>query len=235
MAKSLESRVAIVTGASSGIGQAAARRLHAHGARLVLNARRGELLESLAAETGGVPVVGDVTDPAVRERILEACGERVDVLVNNAGFAQPGPVETVPGDDYRRQFEVNVFALGAMAAAVLPAMRSQRSGRIVNISSVAGRFGYPLFGWYCASKHAVEGLSDAMRIEAAPFGVQVVPKEVWTHPTFSNRRFHEGKFSASVPRHSMSIENMLKRMEPSPAVFKLLWLIRPTLSKRSRS
>jgi NAD(P)-dependent dehydrogenase (short-subunit alcohol dehydrogenase family) len=121
-----------------------------------------------------VSVVGDVTDPAVRQRILEACGDRIDVLVNNAGFAQPGPLETVPESDYRRQFEVNVFALGAMAAAVLPAMRSRRSGRIVNISSVAGKFGYPLFGWYCASKHAVEGLSDAMRIEAAPFGVKVV-------------------------------------------------------------
>jgi NAD(P)-dependent dehydrogenase (short-subunit alcohol dehydrogenase family) len=174
MSKTLEGRVAIVTGASSGIGHATARRLHASGARLVLNARRKEPLERLAEETGGTPVPGDVTDPVVRERLLEACGDRIDVLVNNAGYAQPGPVETVPEEEFRRQFDVNVFALGVLAGAVLPVMRRQRSGRIVNVSSVAGRFGYPLFGWYCSSKHAVEGLSDALRMEAAPWGVHVV-------------------------------------------------------------
>jgi NAD(P)-dependent dehydrogenase (short-subunit alcohol dehydrogenase family) len=170
----LENRMAIVTGASSGIGAATARLLARHGARLVLNARREDRLAELARETGGAAVPGDVTDPAVRRRLVEACGEGPDILVNNAGYGEPGPVETVPEEDWRRQFEVNLFAAGALVQLVLPSMRRRRAGRIVNLSSVAGKFGYPLFGWYCASKHALEGLSDALRLEVAPWGVHVV-------------------------------------------------------------
>ena len=170
----LANKVAIITGASHGIGRAAARALHGRGARVVVNARREDKLAEVAAETGGTAVAGDITDAAVRARVVEACGGRIDILVNNAGYGEPGPVETVREEDYRYQFEINVFALGAMIQAVLPAMRRQRAGRIVNISSVAGRFGYPLFGWYCASKHAVEGLSDSLRLEARPWGVHVV-------------------------------------------------------------
>ena len=169
----LENRTALVTGASSGIGLATARLLASHGARVVLNARRREKLEAVAAETKGVAVPGDVTDPAVRARLLEACGARVDILVNNAGYGEPGPVELVAEEDARRQLEVNFFAPAALMQAVMPLMRRQRSGRIVNISSVAGRFGYPLFGWYCASKHALEGLSDSLRLEGRPWGVHV--------------------------------------------------------------
>jgi short-subunit dehydrogenase len=170
----LENRTAIITGASAGIGTATARLLKKMGARLVLNARRADRLEELAGELGAVAVPGDVTDAAVRERIVAACGDRIDILVNNAGYGEAGPVETVSEKDYRRQFEVNFFAAAELARAVLPAMRKQRSGRIVNLSSIAGCFGYPLFGWYCASKHALEGLSDALRFEVAPFGIDVV-------------------------------------------------------------
>jgi len=170
----LEGKIAVVTGASAGIGAAAARALRSEGARLILNARRVDRLEALAAETGGIPVAGDITEVAVRQRILEACEGRVDLLVNNAGYGEPGPVETVARDDYRRQFEVNFFAPAELIRGVLPIMRRQRSGRIVNVSSVAGRFGYPLFGWYCASKHALEGLSDALRMEVRPWGIDVV-------------------------------------------------------------
>jgi short-subunit dehydrogenase len=173
----LEKAIAIITGASAGIGRAAASRLRSLGYRLVLNARRGDRLEELAGETDdddASVVAGDITDPAVRARVVEACGGRIDLLLNNAGYAEPGPVETVKEEDYRRQFEVNVFAAGAMIQAVLPTMRRQRSGRILNISSVAGRFGYPLFGWYCASKHALEGLTDALRLEVAPWGIHAV-------------------------------------------------------------
>lgn len=169
----LENRTALVTGASAGIGLATARLLAREGARVVLNARRAEQLDALARETKGVAVAGDVTDAAVRARLLAACGPRVDVLVNNAGYAEAGPVETVGEAAARRQFEVNFFAAGALMQAVMPLMRKQRSGRIVNISSIAGRFGYPLFGWYCASKHALEGLSDALRLEARPWGIHV--------------------------------------------------------------
>ena len=170
----LEKAIAIITGASAGIGLAAARRLRGLGYGLVLNARRRDRLEKLARETDAAAVAGDITDPAVRARVVEACGGRIDLLINNAGYGEPGPVETVKEEDYRRQFDVNVFAAGAMIQAVLPTMRRRRSGRIVNISSVAGRFGYPLFGWYCASKHALEGMSDALRLEVAPWGIHVV-------------------------------------------------------------
>ncbi|MHC4136909.1 MAG: SDR family NAD(P)-dependent oxidoreductase [Planctomycetota bacterium] len=166
--------IAIITGASAGIGLAAARRLSSLGYGLVLNARRKDRLQELAKETDAAAVVGDITDPAVRARVVEACGGRIDLLINNAGYSEPGPVEMVKEEDYRRQFDVNVFAAGAMIQAVLPTMRRRRSGRIVNISSVAGRFGYPLFGWYCASKHALEGMSDALRLEVAPWGIHVV-------------------------------------------------------------
>lgn len=170
----LEKAIAIITGASAGIGLAAARRLRSLGYGLVLNARREDRLAELARETDAAVVAGDITDPAVRAGVVEACGGRIDVLVNNAGYGEPGPVELVKEEDLRRQFEVNVFAAGAMIRAVLPFMRRRRSGRILNISSVAGRFGYPLFGWYCASKHALEGMSDALRLEAAPWGIHVV-------------------------------------------------------------
>lgn len=169
----LENRTALVTGASAGIGLATARLLAREGARVVLNARRAAKLDAVARETKGVAVAGDVTDAAVRARLLEACGQRVDILVNNAGYAEAGPVETVGEAEARRQFEVNFFAAAALMQGVMPLMRKQRSGRIVNISSIAGRFGYPLFGWYCASKHAIEGLSDALRLEARPWGVHV--------------------------------------------------------------
>jgi NAD(P)-dependent dehydrogenase (short-subunit alcohol dehydrogenase family) len=169
----LENRTAIVTGASSGLGLATARLLRREGARLVLNARRDDRLAAVAAETGAVAVPGDVTDPAVRARILAACAGQVHILVNNAGYAEPGPVEAVAEGDARRQIEVNLFAAAALIQAVMPLMRRQRAGRIVNISSVAGRFGYPLFGWYCASKHALEGLSDSLRLEGRPWGIHV--------------------------------------------------------------
>jgi short-subunit dehydrogenase len=169
----LENRTALVTGASAGIGLATARLLSGEGAKVVLNARRRDRLEAAAAELKGVAVPGDITDPAVRARLVEACGGRADILVNNAGYGEAGPVETVKEEDGRRQLEVNFFAPVALIQAVMPLMRKQRSGRIVNISSIAGRFGYPLFGWYCASKHAIEGLSDALRLEARPWGIHV--------------------------------------------------------------
>ena len=169
----LTDRVAIVTGASVGIGSATARALHSEGARVILNARREERLNALAGELDGVAVVGDITRPEVRARLIEACDGRVDILVNNAGYGEPGPVETVSEQDYRRQFEVNVFAPAEMIRLVLPLMRGRRSGRVINVSSVAGRFGYPLFGWYCASKHALEAISDALRMEAKPWNIHV--------------------------------------------------------------
>jgi NAD(P)-dependent dehydrogenase (short-subunit alcohol dehydrogenase family) len=170
------SRVAIVTGASSGIGEATARRLHAMGYTVYAAARRLEQMAPLA-EAGIRPVRVDVTDDAsltsfVAQVIAEA--GRIDVLVNNAGYGSLGALEDVPMAEARRQFDVNLFGLARLTQLVLPYLREQRSGHIFNISSVGGKIYEPLGGWYHATKFAVEGLSDALRMELAPFGIHVV-------------------------------------------------------------
>ena len=148
----LDGQVVIVTGASAGIGEAASRRLAAEGATVVIAARRGDRLETLKREiesSGGraLTVVCDVTSPQDRGRLVQetmrAYG-RIDGLVNNAGFGQRGPIELVPVEAIRQNFETNLFSLIALTQLVIPIMRVQRSGRIVNISSVAGQIARPL-------------------------------------------------------------------------------------------
>ncbi|HEX3706454.1 MAG TPA: oxidoreductase [Mycobacteriales bacterium] len=167
---------ALVTGASSGIGEAAALRLKDAGFTVYAVARRVERMSGLA--DAGVHVVKmDVTDEksmvAGVKQIVEETG-RIDVLVNNAGYGSYGAVEDVPLSEAKYQFEVNVFGLARLTQLVLPHMRARRSGRIINISSIGGRIYEPLGGWYHATKFAVEGLSDSMRVEVAPHGIKVV-------------------------------------------------------------
>ncbi len=168
--------VAIVTGASSGIGAAVARRLNAAGHIVYAVARRVELMASLA-EDGIVPVRLDVTDDAALTalvaRVIAEHG-RIDVLVNNAGYGALGAIEDVALAEARRQFDVNLFGLARLTQLVLPHMRANRSGRIINMSSMGGKVHVPLGGWYHATKFAVEGFSDALRLEVAPFGIQVI-------------------------------------------------------------
>lgn len=168
--------VALVTGGSSGIGEATARALLAKGFTVYAVARRVERMSALESE--GVHVFAmDVTDDASMvagiERIITEQG-RIDVLVNNAGYGSYGAVEDVPIDEARRQFEVNVFGLARLVQLVTPHMRSRRSGRIINISSIGGKFYEPFGAWYHATKFAVEGFSDSLRMELRPFGIQVV-------------------------------------------------------------
>ncbi len=169
-------RTALVTGASSGIGEETARRLQGLGYTVYGAARRTDRLEKLAAE-GVRPLAMDVTDDASMTagiaRIIEETG-RIDVLVNNAGYGSYGAIEDVPIDEVRRQFEVNLFGLGRLVQLVTPHMRGQKSGTIINISSMGGRLTTPLGGWYHATKYAVEALSDALRMELKPFGIDVV-------------------------------------------------------------
>ena len=172
-------RTALVTGASSGIGEDTARRLQALGYTVYGAARRTDRLRALAAD-GIRPLPMDVTDDASMtagvNRILEETG-RIDVLVNNAGYGSYGAIEDVPIDEARRQFEVNVFGLGRLTQLVTPHMRAQGSGTIINISSMGGKLTTPLGGWYHATKYAVEALSDALRMELCPFGIDVVVVE----------------------------------------------------------
>jgi NAD(P)-dependent dehydrogenase (short-subunit alcohol dehydrogenase family) len=168
-------KVVLITGASSGIGYEAAQRLARRGCKVYAAARRVELMEPLRQE-GIVPVRLDVCDEASMRQcvdsVLQAEG-RIDVLVNNAGYGYFGAVENVSDGEARRQLEVNVFGLAAMCRLVLPHMRKQGSGRIVNTSSIAGLVVLPFGGWYHVSKYSVEALSDALRMELRPFGIKV--------------------------------------------------------------
>ncbi len=171
-------KTALVTGASSGIGRGVAVALVAKGVRVIAAARRVDALDRLASESGGriTALKLDVTDDAQLRALPEKLGAlnaEVDLLVNNAGYAALGPVEDISLDEVRRQFDVNFVGLIGVTQAVLPAMRANRSGRIVNISSVAGVVSLPFLGVYCASKFALEGLSDALRLELKPFGIDV--------------------------------------------------------------
>jgi NAD(P)-dependent dehydrogenase (short-subunit alcohol dehydrogenase family) len=169
-------RVALVTGASSGIGEATARRLHEVGYHVYGLARRLDRmagLDQLGVQTLAVDVTDEHATAAAVEQIMAERG-RMDVLVNNAGYGSYGALEDVPLSEARYQFEVNVFGLARLIQLVLPHMRHQGSGRIINISSIGGKIYEPLGDWYHAAKFAVEGLSDSLRVELRPFGIDVV-------------------------------------------------------------
>ena len=169
-------KVALVTGASSGIGEAVALKLRSLGYTVYGAARRVERMAGLA-DRGVRTLAMDVTDGASMqagvEQIVAAEG-RIDVLVNNAGYGSYGAIEDVPLEEARAQIEVNLFGAARLVQLVLPRMRAQRSGTIVNITSMGGKVHSPLGGWYHATKFALEALSDCLRIEVKPFGIDVV-------------------------------------------------------------
>ena len=178
----LDKQVVIITGASAGIGEATARMLAREGATVVMVARRSDRIESLKRDieqAGGraMAIAADVTSPDDRERIVQETMLEfgsIAALVNNAGYGQRGPIEIVPIAAIRQNFETNLFSLIALTQLVIPIMREQGSGRIVNVSSVAGRIARPLSSVYDATKHALEAISDGLRGELALFGLKVV-------------------------------------------------------------
>jgi NAD(P)-dependent dehydrogenase (short-subunit alcohol dehydrogenase family) len=172
-------RVVLVTGASAGIGKAIVRRLVAEGWIAYGGARRVDQMADLAA-LGATVLPLDVTDDASMRAAVDAmlaAEGRIDALVNNAGYGSYGAVEDVPLSEARRQFEVNVFGLARMSQLVLPAMRTQGRGTIINITSMGGRIWTPFGAWYHATKHAAEVLSDVLRVETRRFGIRVVVVE----------------------------------------------------------
>src|SRR3954453_17489782 len=176
------SKAVLVTGCSTGIGRATAERLAVRGWTVYATARRLESIADLA-QRGCRVLALDVTDEASMAAAVRTVQDEqgaVGALVNNAGYSQSGAVETVPLDDVRRQFETNVFGLVRMCQLVLPGMRAQRWGRIVNMCSMGGRLVFPGGGLYHAAKYAVEAISDALRFEVAGFGVKVVVVEPGT-------------------------------------------------------
>lgn len=172
----MKQKVILLTGASSGIGYDTATRLAKQGHKVYGAARRIDKMQPLK-ELGVTPIKMDVTDDASMiagvNAVLEAEG-RIDVLVNNAGYGYFGAIENVSMEEARKQLEVNVFGLARLTQLVIPHMRQQGSGRIVNLASIAGKLALYFGGWYHVSKFAVEGFSDALRMELKPFGIDVV-------------------------------------------------------------
>ena len=162
----METRTAVVTGASSGIGAATARHLAAEGFHVFCAARRADRVEALAAEIGGTAVRCDVTDPGQVAALAERVGPRLDVLVNNAGGAfGSGPVSEADGDDWRAMFEVNVIGLMQVTKALLPALVASGAGVILNVGSTAGRIAYEGGAGYTAAKHGTQVVTETLRLE----------------------------------------------------------------------
>ena len=169
-------KTALITGTSAGIGHATALALAAAGHTTYATARRIESIENLKAQ-GLQTLVLDVTnEQSMTEAIntIKSQAGGIDILINNAGYSEMGPIEEVSMERIRLQFETNVFGLIRLCQLVLPRMRRKHSGTIINISSMGGEFTTPLAGIYHASKYAVESISDALRFEVQPFGVNVI-------------------------------------------------------------
>lgn len=168
--------VVLISGCSSGIGLALARECASRGCRVFATARKPEVIENLkreGMETAALDVTSQESIDACVAGVLSQAG-RIDVLINNAGYALIGPMIDLSVDDLRRQFETNVIGLMALTKSVVPYMLKEHSGLVVNIASVSGICATPFAGAYCATKAAVNLLSTSLRIELAPFGIDVI-------------------------------------------------------------
>lgn len=234
----------VVTGASSGIGLAVTQELAHCGFDVIATARSEDKARALraAVERAGAAVRTVLLDVADATSTVKAFTEIATMtgggpwaVVNNAGFAQPGAIEDVDDEQVRRQLETNLVAPARIARLVLPAMRERRSGRIVNISSISGRVSMPMMGWYCASKQGLEAVTDALRMETAPFGVKVVLVEpgsyasgIWQQ---SAGLLPDAQASAYADQYE-AVGEMLRRDLPGPrpvalAVLRALTARRP--------
>jgi NAD(P)-dependent dehydrogenase (short-subunit alcohol dehydrogenase family) len=224
MAKSV-----VVTGANSGIGLVTALELAGSGYDVIGTVRSAEKARSLteAAQQRGVQVQSVLLDVTDAESTTEGFAE-IDAItgggpwavVNNAGFAQAGAIEDVTDDDVREQLETNLVAPARIARLVLPGMRKRGDGRIVNISSIAGRFSLPLMGWYCASKHGLEAMTDALRMEVASDGIRVILVEPGSFGTgiWGGARYPEPsveRYGAAYNR-AQNMMNVGMRVFPDP-------------------
>ncbi len=205
-------KVILITGASSGFGKLAVKELLNQGNTVYAGARRLEKmsdLEKLGAKTYKMDITIAEDIKAVVDAIIKNEG-RIDVLVNNAGYGGYGMVEAVSLEEAKRQFETNVFGLARMTKAVLPHMRSKKSGTIINMSSVVGRVSSPMIGWYGASKHAVEALSGALRAEVKNFGIKVVLIEPGAMNTeFLDLAVNQIKTVVHPPEYQANVDNFI--------------------------
>ena len=233
-------KVAMVTGASAGIGEATVRRLLAEGWTVYAGARRVEKMQPLA-QAGARLQALDVTDDAsMLAAVAQVRAEqgRLDALVNNAGYGSYGSLEDVPMSEARRQVEVNLFGLARLTQLALPMMRAQGSGHVVNITSIGGKMHEPLGAWYHATKFAVEGLSDCLRMELEPFGIHVVIVEPgairteWSGIARDNLLQYSGTtaYAAQAQMHARMFEAADKSNMASPPE-----VVAATISKALRA
>lgn len=249
MTKILEGRVALITGASSGIGAATARVLAAAGAKVAITARRTQRLEELSAElkkTGAdvLTIVADLVHEGENRRIVaetEAHFGRLDILVNNAGVMHLSPIDAADAADWRRMLELNVLGLMVSSQAALPGMRQRGDGHIVNISSTAGRISNPNAAGYSASKFGVVAFSEALRREVCKDGIRVsviepgvVETELREHIAHAETRTAIDAWAASMRQlQSVDIANAVLYCVSQPAHVNVNEiLIRPTDQER---
>jgi NAD(P)-dependent dehydrogenase (short-subunit alcohol dehydrogenase family) len=203
-------QVVLVTGCSTGIGRATVLEAAGRGHVVFATARNPAAIDDLSGRENVRTLPLDVTDPASIAsalRSVAADAGRLDAVVNNAGYGQYGAVEEVSPEEWRAQYEVNVFGAVAVIRAALPALREAGGGTIVNVSSIAGKISIPFAAPYCSSKHALEAISDALRLEVAPFGVRVVVIEPGPIGT---------EFGA---RARASVERFLRRPGPYASIY----------------
>ncbi len=208
-------KTVLVTGASSGMGQEFAERLLAEGLTVYVAARRADRMAALA-DKGAIVLEMDITKDdqivAAVQRITDGHGG-VDVLINNAGYGQYGAVEDIAIDTARYQFEVNLFGLARLTQLLLPSMRAKGRGRIINISSMGGKMYTPLGAWYHATKYALEGWSDALRLELAPHGIDVVIVE----PGIIRTGFADAMTDHFAPGRSGAYDDLASALQRSTA------------------
>jgi NAD(P)-dependent dehydrogenase (short-subunit alcohol dehydrogenase family) len=235
-------RVALVTGASSGLGKDFAMRLLTEGYVVYGAARRVEKMSDIV-QARGFSIRMDVTDDASMvgavDRIILEQG-RIDILINNAGYGQMGALEDVPMEEGRRQLEVNLIGVARLTQLCLPHMREHRFGKIVNISSIGGKFASPLGGWYHASKFALEGYSDALRMEASPFGIDVIVIEPagtdseWIPLALEAAERHSGEGAYAKLVSALRTSSAWNRKMPPPTAITNL-VVKALKAKRPRA
>ena len=227
-------KVILITGASSGMGKDAAHALIQKGHIVYTLARRIDKMQDIR-DAGGHPMQLDITSEVQIKNTIDTIIQkegRIDVLWNNAGYGLYGAVEDVPIAEARHQFEVNLFGLAAITQLVLPHMRKNTSGTIINTSSMGGRIYMPLGAWYHASKHALEGWSDSLRVDLKPFGINVVvlqPGAIatkWGGIMTDNLSLYSGKgaYSDSANKLTASMQNMNAKnmMSPTSVITKTI-------------
>lgn len=238
-------KVIVITGASSGMGKDAALALIEKGHIVYALARRMNMMDDIQKKGGHIIQVDITNEQHIKSAINEIIQKesRIDVLWNNAGYGLYGAVEDVPITEARHQFEVNLFGLAAITQLVLPHMRKAKSGTIINTSSMGGRIYMPLGAWYHASKHALEGWSDSLRVDVKPFGIHVVvlqPGAIATEwggimSTNMNQHSGTGAYAESARKFNASMQNMVDNNMMSPTSVITKTILRILESKKPKT